>query len=84
MVPWTLSQNEVNKYVKGIGFHWYLNFLAPPDILTLLHDRYPDKFILATEACEGSLQDKEDVVLGSWERGEAYALDIIEVIFTRS
>lgn len=83
LVPWILSHKyEADKYVKGIGFHWYYKLIAPPDILTLLHHRYPDKFILSTEACEGLGAFRQHVALGSWHRAETYAQDIIEVIFT--
>lgn len=50
-----LEHPEARKYVAGIGVHWYGNFLSPPSILTVTHDLFPDRFLLATEACEGNL-----------------------------
>ena len=42
--------------------------------------RFPDFFILATEACTGySPLETRGPVLGSWERGERYSNSIIEV-----
>lgn len=81
ILPWIFSvKYEAEQYVKGIAFHWYYNYLVPPSFLTYVHHSYPDKFILATEACEGSQPFQKHVVLGSWKRGETYAQDIIEVI----
>lgn len=39
-------------YIDGIAIHYYGNFV-PPAILTALQNRYPDKILLSTEACEG-------------------------------
>ena len=74
-----LSDADASQYVSGIGFHWYTNALAPPELLDLTHQAHPDKFILSTEACEGSSPlEPQKVVLGSWQRAENYAKDIIE------
>uniref|UniRef100_T1JDD3 Glucosylceramidase n=1 Tax=Strigamia maritima TaxID=126957 RepID=T1JDD3_STRMM len=74
-----LSDPVANKYVSGIGVHWYLDLVVPAEVLTLTHDKFPDKFILASEACEGSLPwTKNHVSLGSWDRAESYAYDIIQ------
>ena len=48
-----LGNAEANKFVSGIGVHWYQNFISPPSVLTDTHNLFPDRFILATEACEG-------------------------------
>jgi glucosylceramidase len=48
-----LANADANRYVSGIAVHWYQNFLAPPSVLTTTHEKFPDRFILATEACEG-------------------------------
>lgn len=72
-----LANPDANPYVSGIGVHWYQNFIAPPSVLTTTHEMFPDRFILATEACEGTFP-KETVVLGAWDRLESYATDIIE------
>ncbi|KAK4037055.1 Glucosylceramidase [Daphnia magna] len=71
-----LADPEANKYVSGFGVHWYANNLVPPSVLTSTHEAFPDRFILATEACNGPYE--EPVIMGSWERLESYAHDIIE------
>ncbi len=53
-MPKVLGNADANKYVAGIGVHWYQNFMAPPSVLTKTHELFPDRFILATEACEGN------------------------------
>ncbi|KJH42620.1 O-Glycosyl hydrolase family 30 [Dictyocaulus viviparus] len=67
---------DAAKYVDGIGVHWYFNNFMPAKILTVTHNRYPEKFILATEACTGSLF-VHGPILGDWYRAEEYAEDII-------
>ncbi|EGZ17886.1 putative glycoside hydrolase family 30 protein beta-glucosidase/xylosidase [Phytophthora sojae] len=81
------------KYISGLGVHWYRDldfFLASAggdfDKLLSFYQKYPDVFILATEACEGflpswlgtgsgvSLTDSDK----SWSRAENYGHDIIE------
>jgi len=74
-----LSNAEAAKYVKGIAVHWYGNAYTPASLLTKTHEMFPDRFILATEACSGSMPwETEKVILGSWERLEDYAKDISE------
>ncbi|KAJ8304057.1 hypothetical protein KUTeg_017640, partial [Tegillarca granosa] len=68
-----------NKYVSGIAVHWYEDFIAPVISLTSTHEKFPDKFILATEACDGSMPwDLNKVSLGDWGRAEHYIHDILE------
>jgi glucosylceramidase len=44
------------KYVDGIAVHWYTDRWFPlPDALDTVHEEYPDKFILYTEACTGEI-----------------------------
>ncbi|XP_013793530.2 glucosylceramidase-like, partial [Limulus polyphemus] len=73
-----LSDPEAARYVSGVGFHWYWNEISPPELLDITHNSFPEQFLLATEACEGSWP-WEHVILGSWERAEGYAHDILEV-----
>lgn len=40
------------EYIDGIAIHYYGNFV-PAHILTMIQQRYPDKILLSTEACEG-------------------------------
>ncbi|XP_033750563.1 lysosomal acid glucosylceramidase-like [Pecten maximus] len=73
------KNTEAAKFVSGIAVHWYQDFVVPANALASTHEKFPDKFILATEACLGSMPwDGRHVQLGSWYRGELYAHDIIE------
>ncbi|CAF0930114.1 unnamed protein product [Brachionus calyciflorus] len=69
---------EAKKYVDGIAVHWYLDSLVPPKVLDWTHDKFPDKFIFATEACHALAGLGPAVVLGSFDRAESYVRDIIE------
>jgi glucosylceramidase len=71
------GDNDVNRYVSGVDFHWYFNTPNNTNVLDQTYDSYPDYFMLSTEACNGAFDDL--VLLGSWLRGESYAIDIIEV-----
>ena len=72
------GSDSAKDYVQGIGVHWY----AGPffEQLEKTHSQFPDKFILATEACTGYRRPFEkcgpDLNQGRWERGKAYAYDI--------
>lgn len=50
----TFKDRNVAKYVAGTAIHWYNDSIASPDILNELHDEFPDKFILMTEASIGT------------------------------
>ena len=80
-----LKDNSSAEYVSGIAFHWYLNSVSSPQILDKTHEDFPNVFLLSTEACEGSNPfEKDKVALGSWDRAETYALDIITVFYIHS
>lgn len=72
------NDSLASRYVSGIAFHWYWDWLAGPDVIVRTHDDFPEVFILGTEACEGAAPIRNHVVLGSWDRAENYAGDIIE------
>ncbi|XP_075537208.1 lysosomal acid glucosylceramidase-like isoform X4 [Dermacentor variabilis] len=74
-----LGDPEAAKYVHGVAVHGYSDGLVGPGVLDKVHANYPDKFILPTEACTGYKKKKgRGVMLGSWERAEEYATDIIQ------
>lgn len=65
--------------VSGIALHWYGDPFYPAAALDDAHARLPDKVLLNTEACEGSMfWQINKVELGSWQRAENYAKDIIK------
>ncbi|KAI1702056.1 glycosyl hydrolase family 30 TIM-barrel domain-containing protein [Ditylenchus destructor] len=67
-----------NSYVDGLAIHWYMK--APHSTMTKAHEMQPDKFILASEACNGFMPEDPSVILGDWGRGEAYGHDIIQTL----
>ncbi|RLN79148.1 hypothetical protein BBJ28_00014693 [Nothophytophthora sp. Chile5] len=93
LLDWNASllDADARQYVSGVGVHWYKNLdfafgtTGDFDDLSAFHEDYPDVFILATEACEGSLVEGLGTGVGTdlldsnttWQRGENYARDII-------
>ncbi|XP_037563125.1 lysosomal acid glucosylceramidase-like isoform X1 [Dermacentor silvarum] len=74
-----LGDPEAAKYVHGVAVHGYRDGLAGPGVLDKVHENFPDKFILPTEACSGyNRKTGHGVKLGSWERAEEYAADILQ------
>eukprot|EP00949_MAST-11_sp_MAST-11-sp1_P003135 g3135.t1 len=77
-----LGDPDAAKYVSGIGLHWYaaVEDSLPSSLyfgrMAQTHEKHPDVFMLATEACEGFLPWSQGVQLGSWARAETYAHDI--------
>uniref|UniRef100_A0A914V756 Glucosylceramidase n=1 Tax=Plectus sambesii TaxID=2011161 RepID=A0A914V756_9BILA len=66
------SDPVASSYTAGTGIHWYLDMFAPVGVYTLTHKAWPDKFILATEACVALVP-----VLGNWTNADKYAASII-------
>uniref|UniRef100_A0A914DS61 Glucosylceramidase n=1 Tax=Acrobeloides nanus TaxID=290746 RepID=A0A914DS61_9BILA len=58
-----LSDTEAAKYVDGIALHWYSDYETTSELLSITHERHPDKFILYTElncgtkCCQSSFGD---------------------------
>lgn len=73
-----LEDKEASKYISGIGVHWYMN--DDYENMNLLSKYYPDKFIIASEACNGYLPFQVHTLPGDWDRGTAYMIDIIKTI----
>ncbi|KAI9919931.1 hypothetical protein PsorP6_015697 [Peronosclerospora sorghi] len=84
---------QARQYLSGLGVHWYKNldfffFGRGGDYKKLqkFQKKYPDMFVLATEACEGYLPPWLGTGAGpslldvdkSWQRAENYAHDMIE------
>ena len=75
-----LSDPDAAQFVAGIGVHWYAaaeDFLNHFPNLAQTHEKYPQVFILGTEACEGFLPWSGGPYPGDWLRGERYALDVL-------
>ena len=71
-VPIIFANSTARNYATGIAIHWYSH--SPQSLLDPVHNQYPEKFILATEACEGP-----GVRIGAWSMAQRYAYDIIQV-----
>jgi glucosylceramidase len=69
-VSTVLLDNEAEKYVWGVGNHWYVSEAF--ENLSVVHNMFPDKHIIFTEGCqEGGPH------VGVWNTGERYARNII-------
>jgi len=88
---WTdtiLSDPEAAQYVDGVGVHWYSEVedyvtwaTKPFDKMNDVNEKYPEQFILATEACNGFIPIiDQGPKLGDWNRGERYGYDILHDI----
>ncbi|XP_017776526.1 PREDICTED: glucosylceramidase-like [Nicrophorus vespilloides] len=69
-----LLNNVTRGFIDGVGVHWYMDKYIPNSVISNFHRKYPEKFMFASEACISS----EPVVLGSWDRAERYADNIID------
>jgi glucosylceramidase len=66
-----LDDPAAAKYVWGVGFHWYVSDVF--ENVERVHDAWPDKHVLLTEACqEGGPHINE------WGLGERYGRAIME------
>lgn len=72
-----LLDKEASRYVFGVAFHWYTNWITIRQSLDLIHQEFPDYYLLSTEACI----IYNNVSLGNWTSFELYAHDIIRVSF---
>lgn len=78
--PEVLSDVHAGRYIHGVAVHWYFDSLAPIEMtLGTTHHLYPEYYLFGTEACAGWSPLDRGVKLGSWQRAEQYAHDIIEV-----
>ncbi|KAG7196904.1 hypothetical protein KM043_000178 [Ampulex compressa] len=82
-LPWFMDRvfgnKRAKKYIAGTAVHWYWDLIISANVLDMMHEKYPEKLLIITEASTGSAPwEKEKVILGSWERGARYILNIIE------
>jgi glucosylceramidase len=72
-----LSDREAAKYLWGIAFHWYESWAGDEpmfDNVRRVHESFPDKSLLFTEATHGPFDMAK---VRDWNWGEEYALAII-------
>lgn len=66
-------------FISGFAMHWYWDKVIPPQLIDQTHAKYPDKILLNTESSVGDKPwETHSPILGSWSRGEKYALAMIE------
>lgn len=66
-------------FIDGHAVHWYWDKYVSANKLSQMHEKYPDKLIIGTEACSGDKPwEEHKPLLGYWPRGEDYAIDIID------
>ncbi|XP_043259549.1 lysosomal acid glucosylceramidase-like [Colletes gigas] len=74
-----LSEKNGSKYTAGTAVHFYKDSIAPATVLDAIHDLFPDKVLLMTEASVAPVSWRTpNAVPDTWNRGESYALSIIE------
>ncbi|KAI1726064.1 glycosyl hydrolase family 30 TIM-barrel domain-containing protein [Ditylenchus destructor] len=73
------ADEEKAKAIDGIATHWY-DHADFASTLGPTHDVRPDKFILASEACNGDRAWEHMPLLGDWDRGIEYAHDILNML----
>nr|XP_057939453.1 lysosomal acid glucosylceramidase isoform X1 [Doryrhamphus excisus] len=74
-----LGDIQAGRYIHGVAVHWYMDSLVPAaPSLAATHDLYPEYYLFGTEACAGWHPLDRGVKLGSWERAEDYAHDILD------
>lgn len=56
-----------------------MDFVPARLSLDVTHHIYPEYYLFGTEACAGWKPWDRGVKLGSWDRAEQYASDILEV-----
>jgi glucosylceramidase len=72
-----LGDPEAEKYVWGIGFHWYEPWSGGQPMygnLDLVQEAYPDKELIFTEGCADSYTPDR---IQAWENGEKYGQSMI-------
>ncbi|XP_071558000.1 lysosomal acid glucosylceramidase-like isoform X1 [Temnothorax nylanderi] len=78
--PKTVFQDQkARDIISGTAIHFYFDDLIGPSVLDEIKQLFPEKSLIYTEACAGAFEEKDRrVMLGSWKRGELYAINIIE------
>lgn len=75
----SMAYPGAREVVWGVAYHWYVS--EQSDILTMVHDNYPEKHLIFTEGCvelinkSGGTSSKSG--MGAWKHGEIYGRNII-------
>lgn len=72
------NDTAASRYVAGLALHWYFyGSSGPYSVYDDIHTKFPNKILLATEACNRNDDNNDPIGLGSWELAEDYAHDIL-------
>lgn len=86
LFPWWFQDMQAAskiaiEYLYGFAVHFYADIIVSPELLDETKRQFPEKIIINTEACYGTLGiDVQGPILGSWDRAQSYILSLIEVI----
>lgn len=71
------NDTVASRYFAGLALHWYFYGDAGPyDVYDDIRNKFPNKILLATEACNRNDND-DPIGLGLWPLAEDYAHDIL-------
>ena len=72
-----LVDEFVRNHTDGIAIHWYWDGLVPVSVVANLREKYPEKELIASEACSHRGKGESPYFL-AWHQGEDYSRDIIQ------
>jgi len=68
------GDTDANNVVDGIALHWYNDGQTTPELITQVHEKYPDKFLFYTEACQSPPS------FGTWSTADNYMHYVIPIL----
>lgn len=68
-----MSNKKVADYIDGVAVHWYFDGYVSPEMIDIVHNKYPDKFVIYTES--NMLQGGD---LGSWDPAASFSSSVTE------
>ncbi len=75
----SMTYKGAREAIWGIAFHWYVSDQS--EILTMVHNHFPEKHLLFTEGCVELVNDSGHTSsksgIGAWKHGETYGRNII-------
>lgn len=76
----SMSYPGAREIVWGAAYHWYVSDKS--EILTMVHEKFPEKHLLFTEGCvelvNNSGETSSKAGMGAWKHGEIYGRNIIK------
>jgi glucosylceramidase len=72
------SYPKSKDFIDGHQVHWYFDKTTIANNLDVTFNKYPEKLLVASEACSGDRPWEHIPLLGDWQRAEDYVIDILE------